>query len=201
MQAKDDQRFNAKVSNRKALLAKAQLGKCTLCESNDKHKEGDCPVLLAADINQRWGLVKLKKVCFGCLPKGHQRRQCTNASKCTVDSCEKGDHKLLHVTPIPSSSEQDSKGVHCALHNTQVNMTRSCRVALKTVVPFVNSAGEIVRGTVLLDSGSETTLIRAGFANQLGVSGRRQNLTVDAVEDNPQITVCTSSVCTSCIKG
>ena len=56
------------------------------------------------------------------------------------------------------------------------------QVALKTVVvPFVNSAGEIVRGTVLLDSGSETTLIRAGFANQLGVSGRRQNLTVDAV--------------------
>ena len=54
--------------------------------------------------------------------------------------------------------------------------------ALKTVVvPFVNSAGEIVRGTVLLDSGSETTLIRAGFANQLGISGRRQNLTVDAV--------------------
>ena len=89
---------------------------------------------------------------------------------------------LLHVTPVPPKSEQDSKGVHCALHNTQVNMTRSCMVALKIVfVPFVNSAREIVRGTVMLDSGSQTTLIRAGFANQLGVSGRRQNLTVDAV--------------------
>ena len=155
MQAKDNQGFNSKVSNRKDLLAKAQLGKCTLCDSKDKHKEGDCLVLLAADINQRWELVKLKKVCFGC---------------------------LLHVTPIPPISEQDSKGVHCALHNTQVNMTRSCMVALKiVVVPFVNSAREIVRGTVLLDSGSETTLIREGFANQLGVSGRRPNLTVDAV--------------------
>ena len=61
-------------------------------------------------------------------------------------------------------------------------MTRSCRVALKTlVVPFVNSAGEIVRGTVLLDSGGETTLIRVRFANQLGVSAKRQNLTVDVV--------------------
>jgi hypothetical protein len=36
-------------------------------------------------------------------------------------------------------------------------------------------------GTVLLDSGSETTLIRSGFAKQLGVQGQRQNLTVDAV--------------------
>ena len=61
MQAKDDQRFNSKFSNRKALLAKAQLGICTLCDSDDKHKEGDCPVLLAANISQCWELVKLKR--------------------------------------------------------------------------------------------------------------------------------------------
>ena len=128
MQAKDDQRFNSKVLNRKAILGKAQLGKCTLGDSNDKHKKWDCPVLLAADINQCWELVELKKVCFDCLQKGHQHHQCTSASKCRVDFCEKGHHTLLHVTPIPPSSEQDSKGVCCALHNTQVNMTRSCRL-------------------------------------------------------------------------
>ncbi|XP_048586794.1 uncharacterized protein LOC116618440 [Nematostella vectensis] len=36
-------------------------------------------------------------------------------------------------------------------------------------------------GLVLLDSGSETTLVRTGFAKQLGISGPRQNLTVDTV--------------------
>ena len=36
-------------------------------------------------------------------------------------------------------------------------------------------------GLVLLDSGSETTLIRTGFASQLGISGPRTTLTVDTV--------------------
>lgn len=36
-------------------------------------------------------------------------------------------------------------------------------------------------GLVLRDTGSETTLIRTGFAAQLGVQGPKQNLTVDAV--------------------
>ena len=45
----------------------------------------------------------------------------------------------------------------------------------------IQGGGGVVLGTVLLDSGSETTLIRSGFAKQLGVQGQRQNLTVDTV--------------------
>ena len=94
----------------------------------------------------------------------------------------KGHHKLLHATPKPPNEGQvsQSKGVHCG--KAQVNASCPSKVALKTVVvPFVTDAGEIVMGTVLLDSVSETTLIRIGFAKQLGVQGQRQNLTVDAV--------------------
>ena len=52
------------------------------------------------------------------------------------------------------------------------------KVTLKTIaVPFVSDSGQVVMGLVLLDSGSETTLIKTGFANQLGISGpKRQRL-------------------------
>jgi hypothetical protein len=139
-----------------SILAKAQAGKCSLCDGTEKHKEGDCPVFLAGDANQRWALFNSKKV----------------SSKCGVNSCEKGHHKLLHVLP------KSPKGVHCG--KAQVSSSGSGRVALKTViVPFVKDSGGLVLGTVLLDSGSETTLIRSGFAKQLGVQGQR--LTVDTV--------------------
>jgi hypothetical protein len=79
---KEDPKFNPKFSHKRTYLAKAQAGKCSLCDGTEKHKEGDCPVFLAGDANQRWALVKSKKVCFGCLQLGHQRRQCTVSSKC-----------------------------------------------------------------------------------------------------------------------
>ena len=114
--------------------------------------------------------------------------------KCGVDSCEKGHHYLLHskprvlpVTPPRESQKlltielpQESKGAHCG--KAQASMPGANKVALKTIaVPFVSDSGQVVMGLVLLDSGSETTLIRTGFANQLGISGPRTTLTVDTV--------------------
>ena len=74
----------------------------------------------------------------------------------------------------------ENEGVCCG--KAQRNLTGTSKVALKTVtVPFVSDSRKIIMGLVLLDRGSETTLIRTGFAAQLGVQGPKQNLTVDAV--------------------
>jgi hypothetical protein len=84
--------------------------------------------------------------------------------------------------PKPPTGDEASepKGVHWG--KAQVSSSDSSRVALKAlIVPFVKDSGGLVLGTVLLDSGSETILIRSGFAKQLGVQGQRQNLKVDTV--------------------
>ena len=171
---------------------KPQQRKCVIC--NKKHSEAKRPTLLAASIDQRWDLVKSKKFCFGCLRGSHQRRQCSRSMKCGVDSCEKGHHCLLHskprelpVTPPRESQKpltvelpQGSEGANCG--KAQASMPGANKVALKAIaVSFVSDSGQVVMGLVLLDSGSETTLIRTGFANQLGISGPRTTLTVDTV--------------------
>ena len=80
---KEDPKYTPKFAHKRAYLAKAQAWKCFYAMVlRSIYKEGDCPVFLAADGNQRWALVKSKKVCFGCLQPGHQRRQCTVSSKC-----------------------------------------------------------------------------------------------------------------------
>ena len=47
---------------------KPQQRKCVICTK--EHSEAKCPTLLAASVDQRWDLVKSKKVCFGCLRGG-----------------------------------------------------------------------------------------------------------------------------------
>lgn len=92
-----------------------------------------------------------------------------------MDNCEKGHHKLLHSQALVVELLPENKGVHCG--RVQTEMSNFSKAALKAVpVPFLT-----VYGTVLLDSGSETTLIRTGFANQLGLRGPRQSLNADAV--------------------
>jgi hypothetical protein len=81
----EDPKFNPKIAHKRVYLAKLQAGKCSLCDGTEKHKEGDCPVFLAADPNQKWALVKSKKACFGCLQLGHQRCQCSVSYKCGVN--------------------------------------------------------------------------------------------------------------------
>jgi hypothetical protein len=67
------------------------------------------------------------------------------------------------IQPATGDEATEPKGVHCG--KAQVSSSGSNRVALKTaIVPFAKDSGGSVLGTVLLDSGSETTLIRSGFA-------------------------------------
>ena len=96
--------------------------------------------------------------------------------KSQVNSCEKGHHKLLHAMPPRAGQTSEQKDVHCG--KAQVNASSSSKVTLKTVVvAFVSDAREIVIANGLLDPGSETILIRTGFAMQLGVKGQKKNLT------------------------
>ena len=193
---------------------KPQQRKCAIHVCTKEHPEAKCSTLLAASIDQRWDLVKSKKVYFGCLRGGHQRLQCTRSMKCGVDSCEKDHHYLLlskprelPVTPPRESQKpltvelsQESKGAHCG--KAQASMPGANKVALKTIaVPFVSDSGQVVMGLVLLDSGSETTLTITGFPNQLGISGPKTTLTVDTVgggQHNSRITTCPSTLCAIC---
>ena len=69
--------------------------KCSLCDRD--HSEVTCPTPLAANLEKRQDNVKTRKVCFGCLQRGHQRRQRLQSTRCGVKSGGKGHHYLLDI--------------------------------------------------------------------------------------------------------
>jgi hypothetical protein len=94
----------------------------------------------------------------------------------TVLSLSMRNHLTTHLRP-QRKTKQCIVGKH-----KSISTPISERVALKTVsVPFIDDSGRVVNGLVLLDYFLLTTLVRAGFANQLGTKGPKKSLTVDAV--------------------
>lgn len=86
--------------------------------------------------------------------------------------------KLKLQEPLSIELPTENSEICCDRRKAQRNQTGSVKVALKRLQsPFLSDSGKIFSGLVLLDTASETTL-----ANQLGIQGPKQNLTVRAVE-------------------
>ena len=51
--------------------------------------------------DNRWQLVKNKRLCFRCLAGDHQGKMCTRSQLCQIGGCRGNHHRLLHeVLPI-----------------------------------------------------------------------------------------------------
>ena len=72
-----------------------------------QHKEGGCPVFLAADFNQRWGLVQSKGggAVFGVGNDGISALPMQLV-------CEKSHHKLPHATPPSAGQTSERTDIH-----------------------------------------------------------------------------------------
>lgn len=68
--------------------------KCYVCDAN--HKTFQCPILLAASVEDRLKTVVDKKLCFNCLFP-HRADECKSRYSC--HKCQKRHHSLLHTGP------------------------------------------------------------------------------------------------------
>ncbi|XP_049308667.1 uncharacterized protein LOC125777625 [Bactrocera dorsalis] len=66
---------------------------CSLC--GKEHNLADCPNFLAKSRNERWQLIKDKRLCIRCF-KSHMVRRCTSKQVCGVDGCRMVHNPLLH---------------------------------------------------------------------------------------------------------
>ena len=101
-----------------------------------------------------------------------------------MDSCNKIHHTLLHdpyfkpvnlrnpVNPITNPSEENIQN-----HVLSSAFTNS---AFLQIIPVLLKSGETcIRSNALLDTGSDTTLVRSDIANCLELDGVTKNLKID----------------------
>jgi len=163
---------------------------CPLCTT--AHPMFISKKFLSLEVNQRFAVVQANRLCFHCLNSGHSISKCTfNQGKpCGIKNCVRYHHPLLHINPkvavfyvdrdsdcseLPDLSEinfeemdsnSDSDEVE-TFHVDVSHVARAGAVSLQTLVYNVKAGGKSQRIIVLLDSGSNSTLIDQALASKL----------------------------------
>lgn len=188
---------------------------CNIC--NDRHWTSACSKFLAMSVEERFKVVKEKKLCFNCLNKTHAASQCQSKYKCK--KCEKSHHTLLHLdrqekhvssrheSSVSSSSSKPlspevppfqpfnmSKQTHFAESEEAGTASHSTTFMAKTqtllstvVVYAVDSFGKNHPCRALLDSGSDTSFITTKFAKQLKMKFRDACFPITGIDDKTTI--------------
>ena len=78
------------------------IQRCPQCKAS--HKLFMCDHFKQLSITEKRDIVKILKVCFNCLPLGHQTKDCK--SKNTCPKCQKKHHTMLHDESIQKTSEK-----------------------------------------------------------------------------------------------
>ena len=139
--------------------------KCFICEL--PHRVSECPTFVDSPVAERTDIAKEKKLCYGCLRKGHMFKECNAKKACGKNGCEKKHHPLLHKPPAASLSSVSPIDQDAILPIVRVQ--------------FRASNGRIREGNVFLDSGAAATVIRTDFARALGLQGKKECFEVSVV--------------------
>ena len=164
--------------------------RCWLC--HESRKVSDCQNLKGMPVQERRETVKRKGLCFNCLSNTHQTGNCKSKVSCKIKECGKRRNTILHnVSYKPPSNNADSTDdsqnkqqqenqqnqQDQQVINSQSN-TISKRLFLQILPVTLKHSNKMVTVSVLLDSGSDTTIIFENVAHYLGLQGREKQVEI-----------------------
>ena len=172
-QQQDGQLFTGKVGNGKT--SNKLYNSCYLCE--DKHRVHKCPKYVAMDPSERFEMAKKKRLCYNCLKKDHFTSKCQSKNSCFTTGCTERHHTSLHEYFTEQAAKESFSG------NTQT--AEPGGAVYLSVVPVrlkgLNSSS--ITTYALLDTGSQSTLMRSDIANKLQLKKKDRNITITTIND------------------
>lgn len=152
---------------------------CTFCSL--KHRTTRCPTYGSKTVQQRKNLIIKHHLCFNCL-QPHRSSACRSTNRCL--KCSRKHHTSIHggnaqdttankpfakpVTPASSTSTETSQAIPQVLHTLpEPESTRFSVLLATAVVLVVSPRGESSKARVLIDQGSEVSLITERLVQRL----------------------------------
>ena len=142
---------------------------CPACDT-ESHLAKDCAKFKDLSLDDRWKVVKEKKLCRRCLTP-HSYRPC-NAEACGVHGCQKRHHQLLHYDQPPiETTRTEPTNATVTIHRQPTPTT------LLLPITLYGSLGQ-VNTFAFLDDGSSVTLVEKSIVDQLGIAGEDASLCI-----------------------
>ncbi|XP_055605754.1 uncharacterized protein LOC129753928 [Uranotaenia lowii] len=145
----------------------SNLKPCKVCKSSN-HRLRDCQEFKEMSVLQRLELVEKWKLCHICL-NDHGKSWCRFKIRCDIGDCQERHNPLLH------------KSIRRVVMNTHF---RSNSSILFRIIPVILHYGRTtIKTTAFLDDGSSATLVEQSLADELGVVGQKEPLTITWTAD------------------
>ena len=146
-----------------------------------------CPVYQGLNLNQRWEIVRQNRRCGKCVRVSHHTNDCKRADGTSCDKCKKNHDRSLHnnknnyplrSTLSPEAPMFRNQGtppvvVNCSIQGRDEEETREVKNVLG-ICPVQNIKvrdrdGNLNNILIMLDTGSNTSLLSKRAAKQLGL--------------------------------
>ena len=154
---------------------KPRQNRCWHCNTDD-HWIDQCKRVTSMTASERLKFFKDNRCCFSCLKKAgqnHYMANCRRKKRCPEEGCSYYHHPLLH-TGDNQSEEEGSKN--------SVNVATSVGASLLPILT-VDAGNSSRRVNVLIDSGSQVSLIKNSLAESLGLEGKRTTIIINKLGD------------------
>ncbi|KAK3704310.1 hypothetical protein QZH41_007494 [Actinostola sp. cb2023] len=159
--------------------------KCILCQGS--HTITACKRWEQATTPDRWGIAKQKSLCYRCLGRGHDGRNCQSKGHCNVNGCQGTHHFHLHYEKLRVQPSQDEKATTASAttNAAAANLRPPGAVLLRTVpVTLIGGRGQRIKVNAFLDDGSDTSYLRSDVATALGLHAKEDQLRLSTLTDS-----------------
>ena len=163
---------------------------CKICQQ--PHAIWQCEEFKKMPVSSRWEIAKEKRLCFRCLGYGHSGQECRRSRTCGIDNCKATHNRLLHGTEKKTeespgktaleSENETEKQVTKKTYMTKVKETAF--MSFRTVPVFLTNGSKRIRINALLDEASTQTYLNEDVAQELGLSGELEEVTVNVLNGN-----------------
>ena len=149
--------------------------------------------------NDRYAAAKKYKLCYNCLKRDHFTSKCTSKNNCFEKDCTERHHTTLHAHFIGSKPNDTFNGM--------ISEHKDCVYLQIVPVELEADNGSRVSTNALLDTGSQSTLIRSDIAKLLHLKGIKRNLSISTIKDKGEsmevdevnLTIKSTDGCTSAL--
>lgn len=143
---------------------------CIVCSATG-HRVAECEEFKVKSVEERMKIVRQHNLCRTCL-NFHQKWPCRTWKGCSIEQCHEKHHFLLH--PLTPTTSKHLSTSHNSLFNKSCERYPYFRI-LPVIVSFANKQQTIF---AFIDEGSSSTLLDRSIAEQLGLDGPKEPLTL-----------------------
>ena len=165
----------------------SNFGACAFCK--EIHSILTCTKFRIKSWAFRIQYVKDNRLCFACLNKGHQARDCRSRKVC--EFCQGRHPTIMHTDQVDSPGTAiESSATTCASNDNLSYTSRKSSMVVPVYVSHVDHPTKQVVVYAMLDTQSDTSFITERTARDLGLTGKEVRLSLSTMTSNDKIIRC-----------